>query len=69
MLKIFIHIYLNRIQSSSLLEKESHSNVDLMRLLERLSRDFKTTANFRKDKSKGIKMSAAGVAIPATQYV
>jgi transposase/prophage antirepressor-like protein len=55
MLKLYIYGYLNRIQSSRRLEKESHRNVELMWLLERLRPDFKTIANFRKDNGKGIK--------------
>ena len=53
MLKLYIYGYLNRIQSSRRLEKESHRNVELMWLLERLRPDFKTIANFRKDNGKG----------------
>ena len=55
MLKLYIYGYLNRIQSSRRLEKESHRNVELMWLLERLPPDFKTIADFRKDNSTGIK--------------
>lgn len=55
MLKLYIYGYLNRIQSSRRLEKECHRNLELMWLLERLSPDFKTIANFRKDNGKGIK--------------
>jgi transposase len=55
MLTLYIYGYLNHIQSSRRLEKESHRNVELMWLLERLSPDFKTIADFRKDNSKGIK--------------
>ncbi|EBN2862722.1 transposase, partial [Salmonella enterica] len=55
MLKLYIYGYLNRIQSSRRLEKECHRNVELMWLLERLSPDFKTIANFRKGNGKGIK--------------
>lgn len=55
MLKLYIYGYLNRIQSSRRLEKESHRNVELMWLLERLQPDFKTIADFRKNNSKGIK--------------
>jgi transposase len=55
MLKLYIYGYLNRIQSSRRLEKESHRNVELMWLLTRLSPDFKTIADFRKDNGKGIK--------------
>ncbi len=55
MLKLFIYGYLNRIQSSRRLERETGRNVELMWLLERLSPDFKTIADLRKDNSKGIK--------------
>jgi transposase len=55
MLKLYIYSYLNRIQSSRRLEKESHRNVELMWLLTRLIPDFKTIADFTKDNGKGIK--------------
>jgi len=55
LLKLYIYGYLNRIQSSRRLEKETHRNVELMWLLERLQPDFKTIADFRKDNGKGIK--------------
>ncbi|WP_445768716.1 IS1182 family transposase [Rheinheimera sp.] len=55
MLKLYIYGYLNRIQSSRRLEKEAHRNVELMWLLERLTPDFKTIADFRKSNGKGIK--------------
>lgn len=55
MLKLYIYGYLNRIQSSRRLEKETHRNVELMWLLERLTPDFKTIADFRKNNGKGIK--------------
>lgn len=55
MLKLYIYGYLNRIQSSRRLEKETHRNVELMWLLERLTPDFKTIADFRKNNSTGIK--------------
>ena len=54
MLKLFIYGYLNRIQSSRRLERETGRNVELMWLLEWLSPDFKTIADFRKDNSRGI---------------
>jgi transposase len=57
LLKLYIYGYLNRIQSSRRLEKETHRNVELMWLLERLQPDFKTIADFRKDNAKGIKNS------------
>lgn len=55
MLKLYIYGYLNRIQSSRPLEKGTHRNVELMWLLERLTPDFKTIADFRKNNSTVIK--------------
>lgn len=54
MLKIYIYGYLNRIQSSRRLERESRRNLELMWLTERLSPDFKTIADFRKDNGQAI---------------
>jgi hypothetical protein len=54
-LKIYIYGYLNRIQSSRRLEREAQRNVELMWLTGRLTPDFKTIANFRKDNSKAIR--------------
>jgi transposase len=59
LLKLYIYGYLNRIQSSRRLEKESHRNVELMWLVERLPPDFKTIADFRKDNGKGINCHSA----------
>ena len=55
MLKLYLYGYLNRIRSSRSLEKETHRNVELMWLLKKLSPDFKTIADFRKDNKKAIK--------------
>lgn len=54
MLKLYIYGYLNRIQSSRRLERESGRNVELMWLLGRLAPDFKTIADFRKDNTCAI---------------
>ncbi len=54
LLKLYIYGYLNRIQSSRRLERESQRNVELMWLLGRLQPDFKTIADFRKDNGKAI---------------
>ena len=54
MLKIYIYGYLNRIQSSRRLETETNRNVELMWLTSRLSPDFKTIADFRKDNGNAI---------------
>ena len=55
MLKLYIYGYLNRIQSSRRLEREAQRNVELMWLTSRLTPDFKTIANFRKDDGKAIR--------------
>jgi len=55
MLKIYLYGYLNRIQSSRRLERECQRNVELMWLIGRLSPDFKTIADFRRDNGKGIR--------------
>jgi len=49
LLKLSIYGYLNRLRSSRLLERESHRNVELIWLLKKLTPDFKTIADFRKD--------------------
>ncbi len=54
LLKLYIYGYLNRIQSSRRLERETQRNVELMWLLRRLSPDHKTIADFRKDNGKAI---------------
>lgn len=55
LLNIYIYGYLNRIQSSRQLEREAQRNVELMWLTGRLTPDFKTIANFRKDNGKAIR--------------
>jgi transposase len=55
LLKIYIYGYLNRIQSSRRLERETQRNVELIWLTERLSPDFKTIADFRKDNGAAIR--------------
>lgn len=55
LLKLYIYGYLNRLQSSRRLEKEAQRNVELMWLTGRLTPDFKTIANFRKDNGKAIR--------------
>lgn len=54
-LKIYIYGYLNRIQSSRRLERECQRNVELMWLTGRLSPDFKTIADFRRQNGVGIR--------------
>jgi len=55
LLKIYVYGYLNRIHSSRRLERETQRNVELMWLTGRLTPDFKTIADFRKDNGKAIK--------------
>jgi transposase len=55
LLKIYIYGYLNRIQSSRRLERETQRNVELMWLTGRLAPDFKTIADFRRDNGAGIR--------------
>ena len=55
LLKLYIYGYLNRIQSSRRLERESQRNVELMWLLTRLMPDCKTIADFRKDQGSAIR--------------
>ena len=55
LLKIYIYGYLNRIQSSRRLERETQRNVELMWLTGRLTPDFKTIADFRKDNGEAIR--------------
>src|SRR5947207_2152126 len=49
LLKLYIYGYLNRVRSSRLLEREAQRNVEIMWLLKKLTPDFKTIADFRKD--------------------
>jgi transposase len=55
LLKIYVYGYLNRVQSSRRLERETQRNVELMWLTGRLTPDFKTIADFRKDNGKAIR--------------
>src|SRR5262249_31663548 len=49
LLKLYINGYLNRLRSGRLLERETQRNIELMWLLKKLTPDFKTIADFRKD--------------------
>jgi transposase len=55
LLKIYVYGYLNRVQSTRRLESETQRNLELMWLTGRLTPDFKTIANFRKDNGKAIR--------------
>jgi len=56
MLKIYVYGYLNQIHSSRKLEREAGRNVELMWLTQRLTPDFKTIADFRKDNGEAIRL-------------
>jgi transposase len=59
LLKIYLYGYLNRIQSSRRLERESQRNIELMWLTGRLTPDFKTIADFRRDNGPAIRAACA----------
>jgi transposase len=54
LLKLYIYGYLHRIRASRRLEAETHRNVQVMWLLNRLTPAFKTIADFRKDQAEAI---------------
>src|SRR6202165_2145872 len=55
LLKIYVYGYINQIASSRRLERETHRNVELIWLTGRLTPDFKTIADFRKDNGPAIR--------------
>lgn len=55
LLKLYVYGYLNRVRSSRLLEREATRNVEVMWLLGRLTPDFKTVADFRRDNLEPLK--------------
>jgi transposase len=59
LIKLYIYGYLNRVQSSRRLERESQRNVELMWLTGKLAPDHKTIANFRKDNGPAIQAACA----------
>ena len=59
LLKLYIYGYLNRVQSSRRLERETGHNVEVMWLSGRLVPDHKTIADFRKDNGTAIRKVCA----------
>lgn len=59
LLRIYIYGYMNRIQSSRRLERETQRNLELIWLTGRLSPDFKTIADFRRDNGPAIRRVCA----------
>src|SRR5262245_27377560 len=55
LLRLYLYGYLNRVRSSRLLERETKVNLEVMWLLGKLTPDFKTIADFRKDNLKPLK--------------
>ena len=55
LLKLYMYGYLNKTRSSRLLEKTTQRNVEVMWLVQRLTPDFKTIADFRKDNLEPLK--------------
>jgi transposase len=54
LLKLYVYGYLNQVRSSRRLEKEANRNVEVLWLMNKLSPDFKTIADFRRDNVKAI---------------
>ncbi len=55
LLKLYVYGYLNQIRSSRKLERECRRNVEVMWLMRKLTPDFKTIADFRKDNVNCVK--------------
>jgi transposase len=55
LLKLYLYGYLHRVRSSRLLEAECNRNIEVVWLLGKLTPDFKTIADFRKDNLKPLK--------------
>jgi transposase len=55
LLKLYVYGYLNLVRSSRKLERECHRNLEALWLMKKLSPDFKTIADFRKDNVDCIK--------------
>ena len=55
LLKLYLYGYLHRIRSSRLLEAECQRNVEVIWLLGKLTPDFKTIADFRKENLKPLR--------------
>src|SRR5580698_6735136 len=68
LLKIYLYGYLNRIQSSRRLERETQRNIELMWLTGRLMPDFKTIADFRRDSGPAIRTACAQFVVLCRQF-
>ncbi len=54
LLKLYIYGYMNKITSSRNLEKTTQTNIEVMWLIRRLTPDFKSISDFRKDNKEAI---------------
>lgn len=54
LLKLYVYGYSNRVRSSRRLERETYCNMEVMWLLDRLTPDFKTIADFRRCNAEAI---------------
>jgi len=68
LLKIYLYGYLNRIQSSRRLERETQRNIELMWLTGRLMPDFKTIADFRRDNGQAIRAACTQFVVLCRQF-
>jgi transposase len=59
LLKLYLYGYLNRVQSSRRLEREAGRNLEVIWLLQRLTPDDKTIADFRRDNGPAIRKTCA----------
>ncbi|HKM60105.1 MAG TPA: IS1182 family transposase, partial [Candidatus Bathyarchaeia archaeon] len=55
LLKLYVYGYLNQVRTSRRLERECHRNIEVIWLMKKLTPDYKTIADFRKDNAAGIK--------------
>jgi transposase len=55
LLRLYLYGYLNRVRSSRGLEREAVRNLEVIWLLRKLTPDFKTIADFRRDNGPGIR--------------
>jgi transposase len=66
LLKLYIYGYLNRVRSSRMSEREAGRNAEVMWLLSKLTPDFRTIADFRKDNHTAIKAVCREFTLPVT---
>ena len=68
MLKVYLYGYLNRVQSSRRLERETQRNIELMCLPGRLMPDFKAIADFRRDNGAAIRSACVQFVVLRRQF-